>query len=98
MELKDLTKLQIKELNGMWESKYLNTITTYHFQDGQLTRTGSHLRPPTITETAKLNIFGEKVTLVTNSRIEDVELLTDKFLILQPEKGKFSLFVKFPIK
>lgn len=98
MDCKDLTKIQIEDLNGMWESKCLNRTTTYHFQNGQLTKSGSHLRPPTITETVKLNIFGEKVSLVTNSRIEDLELLTDKFLVLQPETGKFSLFVKFPIK
>lgn len=98
MESKDLTKLQIKDLNGVWESKCLNRTTTYHFQDGQLTKSGSHLIPPKITVSAKIHTFDEKTSLITDFWTEDVELLTDKFLILQPKKGEFSLFVKFPIK
>lgn len=98
MDCKDLTKIQIQELNGVWESKCLNRTTVYHFQDGQLTKSGSHLTPPRTTVSAKLNVFGEKVSLVTDSWIEDVELLTGRFLILQPKKGEFTLFVKLPIK
>ena len=94
MELKDLTNVQIEDLNGIWETKRPSQPDIiFRFENGRLNVFGLS-NQGTISEAVKLNpISAERADLV-GSEISHIELLTNKFLVIKNSKGFYLLLVK----
>lgn len=96
MEFKDLTKIQIQDLNGIWHSKTPQNIITYTFENGQLTTSDNNNQPRTYS--VKIHpISSNRASLIGPDDIMDIELFCNKFLVLKNSKGFYLLLVKFPI-
>lgn len=101
MEIKDLSTLQISDLQGNWISQTMSKFVIMTFGDADLKIATTSMQG--ITQSLQIVASKDKVQLLTTDTKAEIEFASDKFLIakmvnvpsgMSSYKGDYLVFVK----